>query len=105
ASGRGLRPNRQGARADAVVTDVVERAAAELGPATDVLRALHGEREGAADEPELADRAAAQPLEHVPPLRVEAVHERLHPHDARGDTVLDRVLGLGAGAPPALLTP
>ena len=46
-------------RVDAVVTDVVERAAAGLGPATDVLRIANGEREERPDRAQLSDRPGA----------------------------------------------
>ena len=63
-----LGAHRPAARVDAVVADVVQRPAAELRPAPNVLRARDGEGEEAAHEPQLADRAAAQALEHEPAI-------------------------------------
>ena len=44
-------------RVDAVVADVVERAAADLGPAPDVLRVADGEGEERTDDAQLPDRS------------------------------------------------
>jgi len=44
-----------------------------------------------------------QQLEYELPLRMEAVHERLHPHDAALDAVLDRVARLVGGPRRRLL--
>ncbi len=98
-----LRSEQPPRRVDAVVPDVVERAAAELGLHPHVLRARDREREDRADEPRVADRPVAEPLEDDLPLRVEAVHECLHPDDAAVDAVLDQVGGLRARARGGLL--
>ena len=94
---RDRRVPRQPARhVDAVGADVVERAAAELGPAADVLRILDREREDRPDAAQVPDRPGGEALAHDAPLRMEAVHERLHPDHVALGAVGDGVLRLGA---------
>ena len=52
-------------------------------------------REERLDRPQLADRAVGHELVDARPQRVEAVHERLHQHDARSPAALDHPGGFG----------
>ena len=68
---------------DAVGADVVERAAAVLGPAADVRRVAHREREDGRARVRSSPIAPSSSSRRTRcPLGVEAVHERLHPDDA-----------------------
>ena len=97
-------PDQPAADVDAVGADVVERAASGIATPADVLRIAHREGEDRADGSQVTDRSIRQPLEHELPLRVEAVHERLHPDDSTRDAVLDHLLGLACRPRGRLLT-
>jgi hypothetical protein len=80
---------------DAVRAHVVQRPTAVLGHAANVAGIADREREHGDDGPQLSDRPLVEQAPDDLPLGVEAVHERLHPHDAARGAVVDHGGRLG----------